>query len=234
MEEKNGTQLKTVLCGVALVALASIPSAQAQTNECSSGGFEGGVCNRFDETHLTNKYQFGDNFIKFTVENLINPFDLNVELRSIDDTELDARVISPLAPVDCIKYFGATRNRSGYLRLLPRHQPAGLGRLLGRRDRPHLLGLPYSGRTQQRAALPGAARWSAARWQLHPGLQLLHEGHHRRRIRRRGLRYRRSRRGRQEQGLLRLRSGRSDRERLDGQGQDRAEEESRTMASCSI
>ena len=40
---------------------------------CSSGGFSGGVCNRFDETHLTNKYQFGDNFIKFTVENLINP-----------------------------------------------------------------------------------------------------------------------------------------------------------------
>ena len=108
MEKENGTQLKTVLCGVALVALASIPSAQAQTNPCSSGGFSGGVCNRFDETHLTNKYQFGDNFIKFTVENLINPFDLNVELRSITDTELDSRVIPPLAPVDCIPYLGAT------------------------------------------------------------------------------------------------------------------------------
>ena len=75
MEKENGTQLKTVLCGVALVALASIPSAQAQTNPCTgSGGFSGGVCNRFDETHLTNKYQFGDNFIKFTVENLDQSF----------------------------------------------------------------------------------------------------------------------------------------------------------------
>ena len=102
MEKENGTPLKTVLCGVALVALASVPAAQAQTNPCSSGGFSGGVCNRFDETHLTNKYQFGDNFIKFTVENLINPFDLNVELRTITDAELDSRVIPPLAPVDCI------------------------------------------------------------------------------------------------------------------------------------
>ena len=108
MEKENGTPLKTVLCGVALVALASVPAAQAQTNPCSSGGFSGGVCNRFDETHLTNKYQFGDNFIKFTVENLINPFDLNVELRTITDAELDSRVIPPLAPVDCIPYDGAT------------------------------------------------------------------------------------------------------------------------------
>ncbi len=110
MEKESGSQLKTVLCGVALVALASIPSAQAQTNPCSeSGGGSGiNVCNRFDSTHLTNKYQFGDNFIKFTVENLINPFDLNVELESISQTELDARVIPPLAPVDCIPYSGAT------------------------------------------------------------------------------------------------------------------------------
>jgi len=108
VEKESGSQLKTVLCGVALVALASIPSAQAQTNPCSSGGFSGGVCNRFDETHLTNKYQFGDNFIKFTVENLVNPFDLNVELRSITEAELDSRVIPPLAPVDCIPYVGAT------------------------------------------------------------------------------------------------------------------------------
>jgi hypothetical protein len=109
VEKESGTQLKTVLCGVALVALASIPSARAQTNDCTgSGGFSGGVCNRFDSTHLTNKYQFGDNFIKFTVENVINPFDLNVELRSITDAELDNRVIPPLAPVDCIPYLGAT------------------------------------------------------------------------------------------------------------------------------
>ena len=75
-------------------------------------GFGSGVnvCNRFDATHLTNKYQFGDHFIKFTVENVINPFDLNVELQSISDTELDNRVIPPLAPVDCIPYDGATSN----------------------------------------------------------------------------------------------------------------------------
>jgi hypothetical protein len=109
MERAEGSQLKTVLCGVALVALATIPPAEAQTNPCTgSGGFSGGVCNRFDSTHLTNKYQFGDNFIKFTIENVINPFDLNVELRNISDTELDARVIPPLAPVDCIPYDGAT------------------------------------------------------------------------------------------------------------------------------
>ncbi len=227
MEKENGTQLKTVLCGVALVALASIPSAQAQTNPCSGGGFSGGgVCNRFDATHLTNKYQFGDNFIKFTVENLINPFDLNVELSPITDTELDNRVIPPLAPVDCIPYDGATFDGDPGGSCVFYHviQPAALERLLRRRDRPHLLGLPDSGRTQQRAALPSAARWSAARWHLHTDLRLLHARHHRRRIRRRGLHDRRSRRGRQEQGLLRLRSGRSDRERLDGQGQDRAEE----------
>ncbi len=42
-------------------------AAQAQTNDCTgSGEFSGGVCNRFDSTHLTNKYQFGDHFIKFT------------------------------------------------------------------------------------------------------------------------------------------------------------------------
>ena len=109
MEKEKVTQLKTVLCGVALVALASVPPAQAQTNDCTgSGGFSGGVCNRFDSTHLTNKYQFGDNFIKFTVENLINPFDLNVEFYSILDGQLDDRVITPLAPVDCIQYVGAT------------------------------------------------------------------------------------------------------------------------------
>jgi hypothetical protein len=108
VEKEKGTQLKTILCGVALVALASVPPAQAQTNECTGSGFSGGICNRFDSTHLTNKYQFGDNFIKFTVETLINPFDLNVEFIPITDPELDARVISSLAPVDCIHYVGAT------------------------------------------------------------------------------------------------------------------------------
>jgi hypothetical protein len=101
------TQIKTVICGVALVALASVPVASAQTNPCTGSGFSGGVCNRFDSTHQTNKYQFGDHFIKFTV-NVLQPFDLNVEFVPITDTQLDARVIPALAPVDCIKYVGAT------------------------------------------------------------------------------------------------------------------------------
>jgi hypothetical protein len=65
------------------------------------------VCNRFDSTHQTNKYQFGDHFIKFTV-NVLEPFDLNVEFVPITDPELDARVIPLLAPVDPIPYVGAT------------------------------------------------------------------------------------------------------------------------------
>ena len=100
------TQIKTVICGVALVALASVPVA-AQTNPCTGSGFSGGVCNRFDSTHETNRYQFGDHVIKFTVD-IVTPFDLNVEFIPITDPELDARVIPPLAPVDCIKYVGAT------------------------------------------------------------------------------------------------------------------------------
>jgi hypothetical protein len=105
------TQIKTVICGVALVALASVPVASAQTNPCTGSGFSGGVCNRFDATHQTNKYLFGDHFIKFSV-NVVTPFDLNVEFIPITDAELDARVISPLAPVDCIKYVGATSDTS--------------------------------------------------------------------------------------------------------------------------
>jgi hypothetical protein len=105
------TQIKTVICGVALVALASVPVASAQTNPCTGSGFSGGVCNRFDSTHQTNKYLFGDHFIKFSV-NVVTPFDLNVEFIPITDAELDARVIPPLAPVDCIKYVGATSDTS--------------------------------------------------------------------------------------------------------------------------
>ena len=105
---EKSSQLKTVICGVALVALASVPVATAQTNPCTgSGEFSGGVCNRFDATHQTNKYLFGDHFIKFTV-NVVTPFDLNVEFIPITDAQLDARVIPPLAPVDCIRYVGAT------------------------------------------------------------------------------------------------------------------------------
>lgn len=104
---QKGTQIKTVICGVALVALASVPVATAQPNPCTGSGFSGGVCNRFDSTHQTNKYLFGDHFIKFTV-NVVTPFDLNVEAIPITNTELDARVIPPLAPVDCIPYVGAT------------------------------------------------------------------------------------------------------------------------------
>ena len=107
----KGTQIKTVICGVALVALASVPVATAQTNPCTGSGFSGGVCNRFDATHPTNKYQFGDHFIKFTV-NVVNPFDLNVEAIPITDPELDNRVIPALAPVDCIPYVGATSDTS--------------------------------------------------------------------------------------------------------------------------
>jgi hypothetical protein len=77
-EMEKGNQIKTVICGVALVALASVPVATAQTNPCTGSGFSGGVCNRFDSTHETNKYQFGDHFIKFTVD-VVTPFDLNVE-----------------------------------------------------------------------------------------------------------------------------------------------------------
>ncbi|HKA37557.1 MAG TPA: hypothetical protein VKH43_12110 [Thermoanaerobaculia bacterium] len=106
---QKGTQIKTVICGVALVALASVPVATAQTNPCFGSGFSGGVCNRFDSTHQTNKYLFGDHFIKFTV-NVVTPFDLNVEAIPITNSELDNRVISPLAPVDCIPYVGATSN----------------------------------------------------------------------------------------------------------------------------
>ena len=89
-----------------------------------------------------------------------------------------------------------------------------------------LLGLSHSGLLNNVRLYRAPSRWSAARCTCTTGLQLLHAGHHRRRIRRRGLQYRRSRRGREEQGLLRLRSGRSDREPPDGgQGLDRAEEE---------
>ncbi len=107
------TQIKTVICGVALVALASIRPASAQTNPCigEGSGSGGGICNRFDADHQTNKYQFGDHFIKFTV-NVVDPFDLNVEFIPITDPELDARVIPPLAPVDCIRYVGATSDTS--------------------------------------------------------------------------------------------------------------------------
>ena len=105
------TQIKTVICGVALVALASVPFASAQTNPCTGSGFEGGICNRFDADHHTNKYLFGDHFIKFTVD-VVTPFDLNVEFIPITDPELDARVIPALAPVDCIKYVGATSDTS--------------------------------------------------------------------------------------------------------------------------
>jgi hypothetical protein len=108
---EKSTQLKTVICGVALVALASVPPAAAQTNPCTGSGFSGGVCNRFDATHQTNKYLFGDHFIKFTV-NVVEPFDLNVEFVPITDPELDARVIPALAPVDCIPYVGATSDTS--------------------------------------------------------------------------------------------------------------------------
>ena len=85
--------------------------ASAQTNPCTGSGFESGVCNRFDSTHQTNKYLFGDHFIKFSV-NVVTPFDLNVEFIPITDTELDNRVIPPLAPVDCIRYVGATSDTS--------------------------------------------------------------------------------------------------------------------------
>jgi hypothetical protein len=109
---EKSTQLKTVICGVALVALASIPVASAQTNPCSPSGSGGGsgVCNRFDATHKTNKFSFGTHFIKITVDVLIEPFDLVVEFDPITDLQLDARVNVGLGPADCIPYDGATSN----------------------------------------------------------------------------------------------------------------------------
>jgi hypothetical protein len=108
---EKSTQLKTVICGVALVALASVRPAQA--DPCV--GFEGsGVCISHTFTGpgpTTAKYDYGTHAIKITV-NVVNPFDLEVVFQHITDPDLDGRVITPLAPVDCIPYDGATSNTS--------------------------------------------------------------------------------------------------------------------------
>lgn len=108
---EKSTQLKTVICGVALVALASVRPAQA--DPCV--GFEGsGVCISHTFTGpgpTTAKYDYGTHAIKITV-NVVTAFDLEVVFRHITQGELDGRLIAALTPASVIPYDGATSNSS--------------------------------------------------------------------------------------------------------------------------
>jgi hypothetical protein len=114
---EKSTQIKTVICGVALVALASVRPALAQdeTTGCPpiGSGSPVGVCitHTFDVgPNQTNKFDFGTHAIKITVD-VLKSFDLQVGFLPITKAELDARVNPELATpslVDCIPYDGAT------------------------------------------------------------------------------------------------------------------------------
>lgn len=115
---ENSTHLKTVICGVALVALASVRPALAQEpGPCppiSGSGSGVGLCitQTFTQGTPTVKYDFGTHAIKITVHVLQN-FDLQVGFIPITQDDLRARVNLELGPVDivnCIPYDGATSN----------------------------------------------------------------------------------------------------------------------------
>jgi hypothetical protein len=107
---ETSTQLKTVICGVALVALASVPPVLAQEGEshCPS---EGPPCieNTFLTGLSTNRYDFGTQAIKITA-NALRDFSLAIEFVTITQEELNARLNAGLGPANCIPYDGATSN----------------------------------------------------------------------------------------------------------------------------
>jgi hypothetical protein len=114
---EKSTQIKTVICGVALVALASVRPALAQdeTTGCPPLGSGSGVGLCITQTfgvgdNQTNKYDFGTHAIKITV-NVDKLFDLQVGFIPITQDDLRARVNTELGPadfVDCIPYDGKT------------------------------------------------------------------------------------------------------------------------------
>jgi hypothetical protein len=116
------TRLKTVMCGLALLALVSARPALSQEGEggsqCPTQCIECDVevllppC--VDVEFLpgapTQKFDFGTgHFIKITA-NVLQPFTLAVQFIPITPTDLTGRLNAGLGPANCIPYDGATSN----------------------------------------------------------------------------------------------------------------------------
>jgi len=112
---EKSTHLKTVICGVALVALASVrPTLAQEPTTCPPIGEGSGVglciTQTFEPGIQTVKYDFGTHHaIKITVD-VLQSFDLQVGFIPITQGELDNRLNPELAPANCIPYDGATSN----------------------------------------------------------------------------------------------------------------------------
>lgn len=114
--EKN-TQLKTIICGIALAALVSVRPGLAQEGESHCPPCEvecEGLppCEEvtFSPEEPTQEFNFGTGHkIKITA-NVLQPFSLAIQFFVIDQDGLDARLNPALADANCIPYDGATFN----------------------------------------------------------------------------------------------------------------------------